>query len=353
MISYAQNLEDVLIARCFEEQTGVYVDIGCHHPVLDSVTCAFYQRGWRGLNIDALDTHHGLFQRLRAGDTNLVNAVGARAGTLPFYKLPGTGLSTLDAAIAERHRADGFLVEAHETPVTPLSTILDKHGVTGIDFLKIDVEGAERDVIAGMDWQRWRPKLVVIEATAPMSPVRNSDEWSGDLIAAGYMCAFFDGLNEYWLAHEASELAKHFSTPVNVFDHLVRAREHVLQRCFDDAGLQRWLKRLLPIFQAGTSPEKEHASHLAALTRLKPTGDPNLLARRLSLIVLGGFNSAAIGMTRQAAEENQASGDIIRQLMSIPEYAQQLLVGHSLIVHKPTKKATHAMVSQPPEHQST
>ena len=81
---------------------------------------------------------------------------------------------------------------------------------TRIDFLKIDVEGAEADVIAGMDFARWRPRVVVVEAIAPGSMAEAWDAWEPALLAAGYRFAFFDRLNRFYVADEAAALAERF-----------------------------------------------------------------------------------------------------------------------------------------------
>lgn len=334
--SFAQNFEDVLLARCFDGRSGTYVDVGSHHPVLDSTTCAFYARGWRGLNIDALDTHQNLFERLRPKDVNLVCAVGAAPGTVPFYGVPGTGLSTMKKSVAARHAEIGFVVETRQTPVETLATLLRRHGLTDIDFLKIDVEGAERAVMEGMDWRRWRPKIVVVEATTPMSSERNSSGWADVLSGASYKRACFDGLNEYWAASEAADLTEKLSTPANVFDEFQRARERTLTRCFYDAAFRRWLQRLLPIFQAGTSVEAERASHRAAIEAPGPSDDPAVIARRLSRTVLAG---AKPGSGAPAADIAPA-GDLdaaIDALMCTPAYNELLVWGHALVGYTPKR----------------
>lgn len=331
-VSFAQNFEDVLLARCFEGSSGTYVDVGSHHPVLDSTTCAFYRRGWRGLNIDALDTHHHLFGRLRQGDVNVVCAVGDRPGTLPFYVLPGTGLSTLSETIAARHAKAGFVVKTRELPIETMAALLDRHAITDIDFLKIDVEGAERAVLEGMDWRRWRPKVVIVEATAPMSSERNSAGWASLLQAAEYECAAFDGLNEYWTVSEDQDLAARLDTPANVFDEFVRARELTLHRCFHHTGFRLWLRRLLPLFQRGTCFNAEHDSHRAALDTHAPNKGSAHQARRQLRTVTPG---AALLHAPHCTDPSAA----IKELMHSSEYKELLVWGHSLVKYLPERTA--------------
>lgn len=336
-ISFAQQFEDVLISRCFDKNTGTYVDVGSHHPVLDSMTCAFYRRGWRGLNIDALDTHKRIFDRLRNEDVNVFSAVGASNGTATAYIVPGTGLSTLDESIAERHAGDGFVVETCVVPVETLSALLECHDVEAIDFLKVDVEGVERAVLEGMDWHRWRPKLIIIEATAPRSPQRNSEDWSAVLRDARYGCAFFDGLNEYWIAEEWSDLRRHFETPVNAFDECLRAREVVLQRSFHDREFHRWLKRLLAIFQAGTTPEKEYESHMATISKLPPSENAALNGRRLARTVLGARELVTPKAISYAISRINEPDALIKDWIQSQEYLDLLVWGHTMIEYQPQR----------------
>ena len=87
-------------------------------------------------------------------------------------------------------------------PVTTLKALCEQHAPASFEFLKIDVEGAEEDVIRGGDWKRFRPKVVVIEALAPYSLAPAWDSWEPVLTAHGYRYARFDSLNRYYVAEE-------------------------------------------------------------------------------------------------------------------------------------------------------
>ena len=77
-------------------------------------------------------------------------------------------------------------------------------------------------MLAGMDWKKYRPKVIVIEATMPASPEPNWSGWEPLVLSQRYRFAFFDGLNRYYLAEEASALVVHFEAPVNPFDKAVQ-----------------------------------------------------------------------------------------------------------------------------------
>lgn len=224
-ISYAQNAEDMLLARVFAGQkTGFYVDVGAWHPVEDSVTNYFYKLGWSGINIEADEKYARLLKKERTKDVNLHLLVGkSDSDAATYYWIEDTGISTMRVDYAIRHRNAGFKVEEKKLPVQSLAHVFAENvGSKTVDFLKIDVEGAEEDVIDGMDWKAYRPRVLIIEATEPNSQKPAWDAWEPKLLSSGYTFAYFDGLNRYYVRNEeASSLLNFFATPLNVFDNFV------------------------------------------------------------------------------------------------------------------------------------
>ncbi len=146
--AYAQNAEDVMLWRLFKDQTsGVYVDVGAQHPEVDSVTKRFYDHGWSGLNIEPVSAYHEALKAERPRDINLDVLVGAIDGELTFYHVEGTGLSTTRADLAASHAQDGRKVITETLPIFRLQTLFERHGITAVDFLKVDTEGSEADVL--------------------------------------------------------------------------------------------------------------------------------------------------------------------------------------------------------------
>ncbi|MES2536575.1 MAG: FkbM family methyltransferase [Pseudomonadota bacterium] len=225
-ISYAQNFEDVMLWRALcNVDNGFYIDVGAFDPQIDSVTKAFYDRGWRGINIDPSTERFAALLKDRPRDLNLNIAVDDHAGERPFFEILDTGLSSVVDSVAERHRAAGRPVLETCVAVQTLASICDQHVTGEIHFLKVDVEGAERAVLAGMDFRRFRPWIVIVEATEPMTQNRIEQEWEGILAANDYRQAYFDGLNCFFIANEQAELSKFFAVPPNVFDDFIRAEE--------------------------------------------------------------------------------------------------------------------------------
>ena len=163
--SYAQNHEDVLLARLFPPGIkGFFIDVGAMDPVLHSVTKLFSDRGWQGINVEPAAAH---FERLQAGrprDTNLNVGLSDHEGTLTLFESdPSSGWSTFSADQAAHHRDSGLTLVERTVPVMTLAQVCQKYVTDTIDFMSIDVEGHERQVLAGGDWRTWRPRVVLVE----------------------------------------------------------------------------------------------------------------------------------------------------------------------------------------------
>jgi FkbM family methyltransferase len=222
-VSYAQNFEDVILKRVLADvDHGFYIDVGAQHPIHDSVTRAFYERGWRGVNIEPVDEWYGLLCIDRPEDTNLQVVLGESHGEVTFYRVTNTGLSTMDAQVANVHLANGEEVVEVAVPMRTLADVIEQVSPDQLHFLKIDVEGAEGEVLRGLDLSLARPWILVVESTQPNTQVDVSHEWSHLIIDAGYSEVYFDGLNRFYLADEHAELTERFAMPPNCFDDFVR-----------------------------------------------------------------------------------------------------------------------------------
>ncbi len=268
-ISYAQNGEDVLLWRALGHvDRGHYIDVGAHHPDIDSVTRAFYDRGWSGVNIEPLAEPAAQIAAARGRDVTLRLALGAAPGELPFYEVAGTGLSTLDPAAAEAARAGGHAVRETVVTVRTLAEICRLHAAPEIHFLKIDVEGAERAVLEGADLEAYRPWIILAEATAPLSTRVVHAEWEPLLLAADYAHVWFDGLNRYYVSRERLEqLGGCFQVQPNVFDGYLRASDSGLVRRVDVAETEgRALRAALLEARAAADEQAARGRGLAERT---------------------------------------------------------------------------------------
>jgi FkbM family methyltransferase len=209
-LSYAQNMEDYHLWLAFGGRThGTYIDIGGGHPIAGSVSFWFYERGWQGLVVEPQETLAKLHRRLRPRDTLVRAAIGRERGEIDFYVVDRLhALSTTVRENAEAASKHGASSRTLRMPALSLADLCRTHGLTEIDFLKIDVEGGERDVIAGADWQRYRPAVVLVEAIAPLSNEPAWHSWEPLLLENGYRFALFDTLNRFYVAEERPDLLK-------------------------------------------------------------------------------------------------------------------------------------------------
>lgn len=229
MISFAQNAEDVLLNRIFGNRTeGFYIDVGAHDPIEQSVTKHFSLKGWRGINIEP-ERGTDLFGRLcadRPNDINLNLGASDHEGVLTFYQtVSASSWSTFSPAQIEEMTRWGFKHVTHQIPVTTLAKICEAHVPDGlqIDFLKVDAESHEREVLLGNDWSRWRPLIVLVEDNG-------THLWEPVILQANYLFAAFDGINRYYVRGENGDLLPAFKAPVNVMDNYI---PHRYSRCLD------------------------------------------------------------------------------------------------------------------------
>lgn len=217
--SYAQNFEDVMLWRALGRvENGFYIDVGAHDPVVDSVSKAFYEHGWRGVHVEPLAEYAAALRHDRPDELVIEAVLAAQAGTQNFYHIPQTGLSTGTQEFATRHQNCGWQVNEITVPATTLAAVFTEVGDRPIHWLKIDVEGMEAEVLAGWGTHPARPWIVVVEATEPNSETPTWCIWEQFLIDRNYIFAFFDGLNRFYVGSQHQELILILGIPANIFD---------------------------------------------------------------------------------------------------------------------------------------
>ncbi|HSA06002.1 MAG TPA: FkbM family methyltransferase [Candidatus Gastranaerophilales bacterium] len=167
--SYSQHGEDIIFVLLLKGlKKGFYVDVGANDPEIISNTKYFYDRGWNGINIEP---HPTLFEKicsLRERDTNINAGVAQEETSLKFYQVnevAGTAGSTFDPEVAKELERKGYKIsKVVEMPVIPLYKILDeKLSGQKIDFMSVDTEGFDLEVLKSNDWSKYRPKFVLVE----------------------------------------------------------------------------------------------------------------------------------------------------------------------------------------------
>jgi FkbM family methyltransferase len=221
--------------RLFERQpTGFYVDVGAGDPVTDSVTKLFYDSGWSGINIEPGPSYAAL-ARARPRDVNLKVAVGERTGRRELWiTRPDTALSSFAEPDPDALPRE-LSVEKTLVDVTTLDDILSAHASgKRVDFLKIDAEGAEREVLASFDRQATRPRVVIVEAISPLSNRPTHEEWESLLFDADYVFAAFDGINRFYAPVEHEDLVPALAYPISALDRFESSRIADLQALVND-----------------------------------------------------------------------------------------------------------------------
>lgn len=158
----------MILARLFGPLpcNGFFVDVGAHHPVRFSNTYYFYRRGWRGINVDPFPGTERRFSRLRPRDITLECGVAMAPGVLPYHAFNEPALNTFSAEEAAKKSQGEYQVIARtHVPVRRLDDILNVHLPAGvaINFMTIDAEGLDFEIVQSNDWQRYRPRFVLVE----------------------------------------------------------------------------------------------------------------------------------------------------------------------------------------------
>jgi FkbM family methyltransferase len=348
-ISYSINREDVLLDRLFgTREGGFFVDVGAAHPTFENDTKVLSDRGWRGINIEP---NVKFFRELESGrphDRNLNIAVGDEPGLLTFHEVVDTGLSTLDTDTAREAASQGFTVVEHKVEVRTLRQVLEDAGALSIDLLKIDVEGFELKVLASNDWTRFRPSLIMTEATFPQTPVRRPDQITPFLSGHGYRHVYFDGLNDYY-AEAGFEIPPGvFDVPLNVFDEVKPFREVMLEQARDSlerdlellreqqANAEAYIASLKAALDDSTQRIAEHAERIVSLTD-----------RMQGMAVdLGRANAEITGLRLEISEmvgvgAERSGASLVEQVRHLQAQIEQLRNSTSWRVTRPLRVIAH------------
>ncbi|MBP6430649.1 MAG: FkbM family methyltransferase [Ferruginibacter sp.] len=169
--SYSQEGEDMILNRFFEhKKEGIYVDVGAHHPYRFSNTCFFYKKGWHGINIDPLPQAASLFKKYRKRDINIQKGISLKAEQLIYYAFNEPAYNTFSETKANEYIQQANLnlklLSKTKIDTVPLQDVLDNNIPPGatIDFLTIDTEGLEMEVLQSNNWEKYKPTIIILES---------------------------------------------------------------------------------------------------------------------------------------------------------------------------------------------
>ncbi|MFL6760266.1 FkbM family methyltransferase [Sphingomonas sp.] len=292
MYSFSQNFEDVYIYRAFREVTdGFYIDVGAFDPIIDSVTKMLYDLGWSGINLEPGPSFPNFASRVR--DVNLPCALTTSEGEAVFHynaSDPATSTTTLSNLPEDCPSVQSYKVNSTTLEAVVRDHAADKH----IHFLKLDIEGAEWDILRSTDWHAIRPELIIAESCLPYTNQRRDAGWADHMKSFGYHEIFFDGINTYYLREESLHRNGAFQFPVNVLDGIrkfdpyqhyslskdentdliksisqevgrVVEAESSAVRGFLESDLGPGLRAQKDLVEKLTSEQSEHFSHLRAI----------------------------------------------------------------------------------------
>ena len=157
--------EDLIIKDYFQNVTnGFYVDVGCYHPLHLSNTYLLYKKGWRGINVDVSEYTIDLFNYLRTDDININSAISKSDGEITFYYQKNLSQLTTVKKDISKKRMQGHIKEKKIASLT-LNSLLkqSKFKNKEIDFLNIDIEGADFDALTSLNFNIYRPKVICVE----------------------------------------------------------------------------------------------------------------------------------------------------------------------------------------------
>lgn len=192
--SFSQQGEDLIIdALLGNKKNGYYIDVGAHDPERFSNTKRFYRRGWNGINIEPNPLLIEKFEKFRPRDKNLALGVGANNGLLEFFEFFPSTLSTFSINEANVFKNQGYrLNKQYKVPIKTLAVITEEEKIKEVDFLSVDTEGTDLEVLKSNDWKKIRPRVICVETN------KDDLEIAQYLEGMGYKLMHNNGINSIY-----------------------------------------------------------------------------------------------------------------------------------------------------------
>jgi FkbM family methyltransferase len=289
---FSQNFEDLYLWRLFKDKTqGFYIDVGAFHPEKDSVTKIFYDQGWSGINIEPVPEFFEFFQLHRERDVNLPVVVSSINGKVLLNQYADSGLASVSAAssvsVPIEYKEQRQQIEVSSRT---LFDIINTYSPPSIDFLKIDVEGLESDVLVSASFELLpaclMPRVILLEATMPTARISSSvrEQCRNILASCGYHHFFFDGLNDYYCLEIDRLRFSGLMLPPNVFDGIPLTPESLQDCKRQSLALRQEIGELTDKLDRALIEQQslEKAASKASLEIIKLSADRELLLQQTS-----------------------------------------------------------------------
>jgi FkbM family methyltransferase len=199
-LSYSQSGEDMILDTILcNVKNGFYVDVGANNPFEQSNTHYFYKKGWRGVNIDALPGSMKYFDKVRKYDTNIEAAISNHEKEVTYYMFKTSFYNTSQVDDVERIKTITPLIGVKKIKPIKLSELFDSLKIKTIDFMSVDVEGLDFDVLKSNNWDIYKPKVVIIENFAHKLDSEQKDIVYKFLIDKNYKFYCSTGVNSFFI----------------------------------------------------------------------------------------------------------------------------------------------------------
>jgi FkbM family methyltransferase len=161
--SYSQGSMDLILNHIFKDKKdGFYIDVGCQHPIKNNNTYLLFKKGWTGVNIDLDNVNIDLFNFFRPKDNNINSAISNKTEKIKlFYYHQKSPINTLDEKVSLKQQAK--IEKKIDIQTNTLENILDNYSIKTIDLLTIDVEGFELKVLKGLNFDKYKPRVIIVE----------------------------------------------------------------------------------------------------------------------------------------------------------------------------------------------
>lgn len=200
-VYYSQTGEDNILSYIFRGKSdGYYIDVGCNHPIRMSNTFRLYLKGWNGICIDANKKYLQLFKRVRKLDIVLNLVVSNDTKAVKFYEFTSDAVSTIDHEHMIRWSKNSQIRREIIMYPKTLNEILDQNlgKVKAFDLLCIDVEGHDLNVLKSLNFNIYKPKVIIIEAYSDSLIHFMQEDIYLFLTSVNYELLYFATMNAYF-----------------------------------------------------------------------------------------------------------------------------------------------------------